>query len=269
MEARLILPQHFALLAKQANAFEQEVAEVGGVEHLEPLLVGGVQLLAAAAGKARRLSGGDLLRREPAVLPAVEKARKHARRPAFLVDVLRLQELLEEADLIVLVENGEVGFQAHQFGVAAQDFYADRMEGAEPGHALDDLPDHRADASFHFARGLVGEGDRKNLARARPPGGEDVGDACGQHTRFAGAGAGEHQHRPFQGLDRQPLLRIETGQIGRRRRCPRALCDPARPRSRRVKRILARHFVRFSHSSSVIDSGASCRRAALPRRILS
>src|SRR5262245_15759090 len=255
-EAGLILAQHLALLAEKTDALEQEVAEVGGVEDLEPLLIGGIALLAEARRETRGLSGGDLLGREAAVLPAVEKACKHARRPALLVDILRFQELLEQADLIVLVENGKVGLQAHQFRVPAQDFYADRMEGAEPGHAFDNLPDHGADARFHFPRGLVGESDRKNLARARVAGGEDVGDARGQYARLAGAGAGEHQHRSFQRLDRQPLLRIEIGEIGRGRCRPRALCDAAWPRSWGVKRILARHFASFSHSSSVIDLGA-------------
>ena len=119
-EAPLILPQHLGLLAEQPDAFEQQVAEVGGVEHLQPLLVGGVELLAAAAGEARGLAGGDLVGREPAVLPAVDEAREHARRPALLVDVLGLEQLLEQTDLVVDVEDGEVGLEADQLGVAAE-----------------------------------------------------------------------------------------------------------------------------------------------------
>ena len=121
------------------------------------------------------------------------------------------------------------GFKPDQLGVAAQDLHADRMEGAEPRHALDHLADHRADAALHLARRLVGEGDRQDLARPRAAGGEDVRDARGQHARLAGAGAGQHQHRPVQRLDRLPLLGIEVGEIGRAARAAaRARGDAAR-----------------------------------------
>ena len=97
---------------------------------------------------------------------------------------------------------------------AAQDLHADRMEGAEPRHALDHLTHHQADAALHLARRLVGEGDRQDLVRPRPPRGENVRDARGQHARFAGAGPGQHQHRPVQRLDRLPLLGIKVSEIG-------------------------------------------------------
>ncbi len=224
---QLVLAQHLGLLAEQPDAFQQQVAEIGGVEHLQPVLIGGVELLALAAGEARRLAGRHLLGRQAAVLPAVDEAGEHARRPALLVDVLGFQQLLEQADLVVDVEDGEVALEAHQLGVAAQDLHADRMEGAEPRHALDHLADHQADAALHLARRLVGEGDRQDLVRPRPPGRQDVRDARGQHARLAGAGAGQHQHRPVQRLDRQPLLRIEVGEIGRAGRGARARGDAA------------------------------------------
>ena len=147
---------------------------------------------------------------------------EHAAGPALLVDVLGLEQLLHQPDLIVGVEDGEVGLQADQLGMAAQDLHADRMERAEPRHALDDLPDHRADARLHLARGLVGEGDGEDFRRARAAEREDVGDARGQHARLAGAGAGEHQHRAVERLDRLALLRVQAGEIGRRRHCARA-----------------------------------------------
>jgi hypothetical protein len=46
---------------------------------------------------------------------------------------------------------------------------------------------------------------------------EDVGDARGQHACFAGAGAGQHQHRSIQGFHRLALLGIEPGEILRGR----------------------------------------------------
>ena len=98
--------------------------------------------------KAAASPGRHLLRRQPAILPAVDHAGEHARRPALLVDVLGFKELLHQPHLIVDVENGEVGLEPDQFGVAAQDFHADRMEGAEPGHALNHMADDLADAEL-------------------------------------------------------------------------------------------------------------------------
>ena len=53
-EALLVLAQHVRVLPEQADAFEQQIAEVGGVERLQPLLIGDVELLALAVGEARR-----------------------------------------------------------------------------------------------------------------------------------------------------------------------------------------------------------------------
>ena len=226
-EALLILPQHFGVLAEQPQHLDQQVAEVGGVERLQPRLVGLVELDAAPVREGRGFARRHLVGREPAVLPAVDDRREHAAGPALLVDVLGLQQLLQQPDLVVDVEDGEVGLQADQLGVAAQDLHADRMERAEPRHALDHLADHRADAQLHLARRLVGEGDGEDFGGARAAEREDVGDARGQHARLAGSGAGEHQHRAVQRLDRGALLRIEAGEIGRRDLRARARRDPA------------------------------------------
>ena len=80
--------------------------------------------------------------------------------------------------------------------------------------AADDL----ADAGFHFARRLVGEGDGEDFARPGAAGREDMGDAHGQHAGLAGAGAGQHQDRAVEGFDREPLFRVQAAEIGRRRR---------------------------------------------------
>ena len=208
--------QHLRVLAEQPDALQQQIAEVGGVENLQPLLERRVELLAAAVGECRGFAGRNLVGRQPAVLPVVDQPGEHARRPALLVDALGLEQLLEQPDLVVDVEDREVALQPDQLGVPAQDLHADGVEGAEPGHALDRLADHGADAVLHLARRLVGEGHGENFGRPRPAGGEDVGDAGGQNPGLAGSGAGQHQHRAVQGLDRLALLGIEVVEIGRR-----------------------------------------------------
>ena len=160
---------------------------------------------------------------EAAILPPVDQARQGARRPALVVDVLRLQDLLDETDLVVGVEDGEIRLEAHQFGVTAQDLGADRMERAHPGHALDDAG-QEADALAHFARRLVGEGHRQNLVRPGAARSDEMGDARGQDAGLADPGSGEHEHRPVERFDRVALFFVQALEVTRR---------DARPRPRR------------------------------------
>ena len=221
-EALVVLAQHVGIVAEQPQAFEQEVAEVDRVEDLQPLLIELVERGALAVAE-----GGGLARRhmrdiEAAVLPGVDQEGERARGPALVVDVLGLQHLLQQADLVVGVEDGEVRPQAHELGVAAQDFRADRMERAEPRHAFAGLPRDAGDAVLHLAGRLVGEGDREDFVRAREPEREDVRDARRQHARLAGARPREHQHRPLGGLHRGALFGVEALEIARRARHPGA-----------------------------------------------
>ncbi len=217
LEAALILPEHVGLLAEQPDAFEQQVAEIGGVENFQPLLKRLVEFQPLAVGEGGRFAGRHLLRRQAAVLPAVDQHRQHPPRPALLVDAFGLEKLLQQPDLIVGVENGEIGLEPDQLGMAAQDFHADRMESAEPGHALDHVAYDLADAVLHLARRLVGEGDGEDFAGPGAAGGENVGDAHREHAGLAGAGAGQHQNRAVERLDGLALLGIEPGEIGRAR----------------------------------------------------
>ena len=112
--------------------------------------------------------------------------------------------------------------------MGAQDSAADRVESAEPRHALDRLAQHLAEPQLHFPRRLVGEGDREDFAGPCPALAQDMGDAAGQHPRLAGAGAGQHQYRSIQRFNRLALLGIEAGEILRGGGRPRPRGDAAR-----------------------------------------
>ena len=120
------------MFAKQPQRFEQQVAEVDGVQRLQTRLVGVVERRAAAAGESRRFAGRRMLRVQSPILPAVDEHRQRSRRPALVVQILGLQDLLEQSKLVVGIENGEIRPQPDELGVHAQDFGADRMECAEP-----------------------------------------------------------------------------------------------------------------------------------------
>ena len=174
-----------------------------------------VQLAAAAVGVALALAGVDVARGQPLVLPLVDQPGERARGEALLVEVGGDDQLLEQAQLVVGVEDGEVRLQPDQLGMAAQHLGADRVEGAEPRHPLDRVADQPPDALAHLARGLVGEGDRQDLRRPRLARVEQVREPRGERGGLAGARAREHQHRAVGGQHRLALRRVEAAEIGR------------------------------------------------------
>ena len=88
----------------------------------------------------------------------INDPRQHPWRPPLGINALGLNQLFQQADLIICVQNREIGFQPNQFGMAAQKFDADRMERAKPRHAFGRVAKRGADAFAHLARGFVGEG---------------------------------------------------------------------------------------------------------------
>ena len=92
------------------------------------------------------------------------------------------------------------------------------IEWNVPSHGIAcSEPVNSADALAHLARRLVGEGDGEDFVGARAAGGDEMGDAGGQHPRLADARAGQHEHRPVQRLDRAPLLVVQAVEIARPR----------------------------------------------------
>jgi len=72
-------------------------------------------------GKTVGIARRNLLGAEAAVLPSLDLRQQQARRPAPLVDILRLQDLFEESDLIISIEDRKARFEPDRLGVPAQD----------------------------------------------------------------------------------------------------------------------------------------------------
>src|SRR5262245_60131011 len=201
------------MLLKQPQILEKKIAEIGSIQLLQPALIGSVEVARAAVRKGKALTLGNPRWPEAAVFPAVDHRDEQPGRPALLVDIFGLEQLLEQPDLVVGVEYGEGGLQIHELGVATEDLPPDGMEGAEPRHALDAAANQLADALLHFARRLVGEGDGEDLRGPRPAQAQNMGYARGEHARLAGAGAGQHQKRSVERLDRLTLLGVQRIEI--------------------------------------------------------
>ena len=208
----MVLRQHLRMRAQQFRHVQQQIAEIDRVQRRQPRLVGGIDGARLAGREIRVLGGGDARRRQATVLPALDDARHRRRHPAFGVESQRLHHLLHQPDLVVGIQDGEVGRQADERRVRAQHPRAQRMERAEP-QPFHRTAEDRADPLAHLPRRLVGEGDRQHLAGRGAAGEQQMGEAGGQHARLAGAGAGEHQQRPVERFHRFPLGLVQAGEV--------------------------------------------------------
>ena len=159
----------------------------------------------------------------------VDDAGQHPRRPALVVDARGGDQLLEQPCLVVGIQDGEVRLQVDlarravetgigflrddQLGVPPQKPHADRVERAEPRHALHDVTHHPAQPVAHLPRGLVGEGDGQHLVRPGFALRQQVRDPGRQRTGLAGARAGQHQHRPVEDQHRLQLRVVQPVEI--------------------------------------------------------
>ena len=225
-EAPVVVGEHVRVLAEDLQRLEEQVAEIGGVQRLQPVLVGGVELPPVPVGEGvgvglRARPSGDSPRFfQVSIQPASWRAGQRFSSIPSAAMICFIRRIWSSVSRMVKSD-----LRPDQLGMAAQELGADRVERAEPLHAFEHAADQVADAVLHLARRLVGEGDGEDLAGPGAAGGEDMGDAGGEHAGLAGAGAGEHQHRPVQRLDREPLLGVQLVEVALG-----ALPDPERAR---------------------------------------
>ena len=128
----------------------------------------------------------------PFVLVPVDEPDRLTRRPALVVYVQGPHDALDQAQLIVRVQNLEVLRQPGLLPVHAQQAVGDAVEGAHPKRR-DRHAEQRLDALAHLRRRLVGEGDRQQAVGGDAFGLDHPSDAMHQHPGLAAAGAGHHQ----------------------------------------------------------------------------
>ena len=207
---------------------QQQIAEVAGVQRLQPLLIGAVELEARGRGRSRPA-------RPPSTLSGVRPRsfqrsmtrEQRPRRPLLVVDIGGLDELLQQPDLVVGIEDGEVGLQPDQLrmaGAAAAPPANGTCRATSPRPAA---PMSAPTRVFISLRRLVGEGDGEDLRRIGPAGRQDVREPRGQHARLAGAGAGQHQHGAVDGLDRRALRLVQVIDVAARGSRGPLLCESA------------------------------------------
>ena len=82
------------------------------------------------------------------------------------------------------------------------------MEGGNHQAARFFTPQRLPDALFHFARRLVGKGDRRDMTRLIAAAADQVGDFIGNHAGLTGTGTRQHQARSGNEFDGLLLARI-------------------------------------------------------------
>ena len=197
---------HGREIFQQARGVDEQVVEVHGVAGDESLLIFDVNALDHFVAVI-----GDwvIVRAEQIVLGFRDRA-VNARGPIQLVVQIELfDDALDNAFLVVRVEDDEVAFHGQVFGLAAQQPRADGVERAEHHPLRGFLAEQGLDAVFHFPRGLVGERHRQDLVGTDSLGRDQVGDALGQHARLAGARSREDEDRSRPGCDGFSLWSVE------------------------------------------------------------
>ena len=243
------------MLAEQAQAFEQQVAEIGGVQRLQPLLVGGVELARrlplakASASPAGTLSGVRPRFFQPSMqageLRARASASRRCPRPAMTCFIRRSWSSVSR----MVKSDCSPTSSAWRRRILR----ADGVERAEPRHALGDGADERADALLHLARRLVGEGDGEDLRGAARGPWRSMWAMRVVSTRVLPVPApASTSTGPSVVSTALALLGVEAVEIARRRRPrPRARAPQCRPAAARadgsgLARRNRRGWTRFS-----------------------
>ena len=114
-ELPVILRQHLRLLAQDLRHVQQQIAEIRGVQRAQPVLVARhTAPRARPSAKSVSSAGGHARGRQAAILPALDHRHQRRRRPALGVDAFGLHHLLQQAKLVVGVQDGEARRQPDQ-----------------------------------------------------------------------------------------------------------------------------------------------------------
>ncbi len=209
---------------------QQQLGEVDQAAAPARVLVGAVD---RNQGLCERIAVGlDRVGAAALVLGAVDEPGRLPRREARLVQSEALDRALDQALLIVAVEDLERLGQAGLAPVPAQQAMRDAVERADRQAARAGA-DQRFGARTHLAGGLVRERHRQDRPRRYALDLEQPADPMGQYARLARTGAGQDQtvaRRRADGFALRRIQRVEqvrnvhpSGLAGRRDAgsCPR------------------------------------------------
>ena len=147
------------MFAENVEHVQQQIAEVASIERAQTILIKRVEPLPFAIGPGlvfQRVKIGGVV---SAVFPAVDQPGQLSRRPALVVQTFSLDQLLEQAQLVIGINDRECRVQPDEFGMPSQHLGRNGVECAQPRHAFDRGANYGANPFAHFARRTVGKSD--------------------------------------------------------------------------------------------------------------
>ena len=117
----------------------------------------------------------------------------------------------EEPDPLVVRGDPEAALEAGRVPMLPEDGEAEGVECVDRD-AFPRVRQKGSQALAHLAGRLPGEGDREASARRNALVRDEMGDAVGEGPGLSGTGSGHDEQRPRGDLDREPLVRVESGQ---------------------------------------------------------
>jgi hypothetical protein len=161
-ETLAVVVEDMRLVQPQFVRAQQQLGEIHQPGAIAGFLIGLID--AQPGGLYRVVVGLNVLWAQALVFLAVDVPHRLTRRPLLLVNVQRLDDALEQPQLVVAVEDLEILRQVGLQVVGAQQAVRQAVEGADPHAALAGT-DQMFDTVAHFRRRLVGEGHRHDRIR--------------------------------------------------------------------------------------------------------
>ena len=158
-EAPLVVLEQAGVVAPQIQRTQQQLGEVDDAGAGAGLFIGFVDL--QLCGEEQITAGLDVAWTQAFVLLRVDPPLRLARRPALLVEAELADHPLDQALLVVGVENLEILRQLRLAPVSTQQAVGQAVEGADP-HALRVDVQQLLDTLAHLRGGLVGKGHRQD-----------------------------------------------------------------------------------------------------------
>ena len=198
-ELLLITRQHVGSVAQQDVGLQQQVVEIHRAVALAALAVDVVDVAEFGNLRLTVLGGVDRIGEVGAgghqTVFGIGYARSQEVGLVFLVRKVQLaDDGLQQVLAVRRFVDGERIGETDAVGVLAQDTRKNRVEGSHADIAAAVVGDHLRDAFAHLLGGLVGKGEREDVEGSHALL-DHIGDARGQHPRFARTRTRDNERR--------------------------------------------------------------------------
>src|SRR5258708_2317683 len=190
LEARPVVLQQRRVVAPELVGAQEQFREIHHARSLAGVFVRLIDLDQLAPRRVAVIL--DVLRSVPFVLLRIDEPEDFARNPAGLVKIERLQYFAQHARLILGIQNLKALRQSGFAPMDAQQPVRQTVKGPQP-HGAARHAQQGFDAPSHFARTLVGRGDRQDAVGRCPLDLDQPREPMDQYPRLAAAGAREYQ----------------------------------------------------------------------------